>query len=352
MKSKNILFIAYFTSKGGGEIYLEQLIREISSKSNLYVMTNDLAGKDSIKTPKGIKYMNVRYGKILSIRFVLYNIIFILKLVRLLVKQKINVIQVNDNYSLALAFLPSKVLKIPIVFVNHYHYPPKYSIFKHIYNRIEMIICVSNWNKTNLILFTKKRKNIRVVPIGFRFNTERQDVERQYIAICTRYVKEKRIEDFIKIVDRLISNPKNYSLKYQIIGGSSYDKDYQAIKASIPEYIERIEFTNDVDYYYARTKLYVNTSEIESFGMTIIEAMGQGIPIVSTNLPTIEEFITPGQNGYLFETGDIEKASEMIERILNDVELYQAMRRANIRESSKYSIHVIGRKYMEIYEKI
>ena len=349
--NKNLLFVAFYSSKGGGEIYLENLIDYFNNKLNIIIVTNILKNKKQLLFKNKVLLYEREYTKPLNYKMFFKNIKFMIFLYKIIKRQKVDLIQVNDNYSLFYAFIPSKLLKIPIIFVNHSQYPPKYSIYKYIYKKIRLIICVSNWNKENLKKYCKYLKNLIIIPIGFMIRKQ-SNVYREYLTYCARYARIKRIDDFVKIVQMLKNEKYGNEIKYQIIGGSKNDPDYEEIVKIIPNYIEKIPFTNNIDYYYNRTKIYLNTSERESFGMTIIEAMMNGIPVISTNLPTIREFIEHERNGFLFEIGDTVSAIKYLIRLLDDENLYNEMSENNIKKSAKYSIGEIGEKYLEIYEKI
>ena len=351
MKRNNLLILSYYISKGGGETYLEKLANNIKQKKNVIVITNKSKNKIKIKLKNEIMMIEKNFSKVFDRKMIFKNIIFVIDLFKIIRKYKIDIIQTNDNYTLFYAFLPSKIAKKPLIFINHSQYPPKYRIYKYIYSKTKLIICVSKWNKANMIEYKKDLKNMIVIPIGFSVDNTNEN-NREYITYCARYAKIKKIDDFIKIVDIIRRNDILREYKYQIVGGSENDSDYALINESIPKYIEKIGFTENVDYFYARTKVYLNTSKRESFGMTIIEAMMHGIPIVSTRLPTITEFIKNGRNGYLFEIGDVNSAANYILKLLGNNNIYDNIFNNNINDAQKYSIERIGEKYLKVYDKM
>ena len=59
--------------------------------------------------------------------------------------------------------------------------------------------------------------------------------------------------------------------------------------------------------FYKNSDLYINLSRIESFGITFIEAMASGLPIISFDTPGGRVLIKNKKNGLLIKNGDFEK---------------------------------------------
>ncbi|MBF0458650.1 MAG: glycosyltransferase family 4 protein [Nitrospirae bacterium] len=74
--------------------------------------------------------------------------------------------------------------------------------------------------------------------------------------------------------------------------------------------LERVHFTGyrgDVQRIYAAADIVaVPTRGLESFGMTVIEAMAMGRPVIASNSGGMPEIITHGVNGLLFNPTDRE----------------------------------------------
>jgi glycosyltransferase involved in cell wall biosynthesis len=60
----------------------------------------------------------------------------------------------------------------------------------------------------------------------------------------------------------------------------------------------------EIPNYYAGADVYVNPSFYESFGMSIIEAMAAGLPVVATRAGAVSDLISDGHNGLLVDTAN------------------------------------------------
>lgn len=78
----------------------------------------------------------------------------------------------------------------------------------------------------------------------------------------------------------------------------------------------------DLYYRYADYSMMVMTSRYEGFPMTLLEGMGNGLPLISFDIPTgPDEIIVDGVNGYLINAFDTKQMAEHINRIIDDCDL-------------------------------
>src|ERR1700688_3750339 len=73
-----------------------------------------------------------------------------------------------------------------------------------------------------------------------------------------------------------------------------------------PEAAKRVTFAGlvahtDVPSYYENADIYVSPSLYESFGMSVIEAMAAGLPVVAARVRSFEDLISDGHNGLLVQ---------------------------------------------------
>jgi len=100
------------------------------------------------------------------------------------------------------------------------------------------------------------------------------------------------------------------------------------------------------------TDLFLLPSETESFGLAALEAMAEGIPVVSSNTGGIPEVNKDGYSGYLSNVGDVDgMAKNAIKILSNEATLNQF--KTNAREQSKlFSLEEILPLYENIYNTL
>lgn len=78
--------------------------------------------------------------------------------------------------------------------------------------------------------------------------------------------------------------------------------------------------------FFKDAYLYVQTSRHEGFGLTIAEARLLNIPVVTTEFEAVYNQMIQGKNGIVTEQ-DPQMVAEAIEKLLNDPNLYQSIKR-------------------------
>ena len=73
--------------------------------------------------------------------------------------------------------------------------------------------------------------------------------------------------------------------------------------------------------FYSLCDVFVLPSLQEGLGLTLLEAMSYGRPVIATRVGGIVEFLKQGKTGYLVEVGDLEKLAASISNILTDKEI-------------------------------
>lgn len=75
--------------------------------------------------------------------------------------------------------------------------------------------------------------------------------------------------------------------------------------------------TDWVDLYQA-SDIYLSTSDYEGFGLTLVEAMAAGKPVVSTAVGGTVDIVVDGETGRLCPAGDADSLASAVQELLND----------------------------------
>jgi glycosyltransferase involved in cell wall biosynthesis len=102
-----------------------------------------------------------------------------------------------------------------------------------------------------------------------------------------------------------------------------------------------------------RAAMTIVASRYETFGMTVVEALAAGAPLVAADAGAISEIVVDGKTGLLFKTGDASALAAQIKRLLNDPTLARSLAmngRADF--VSRFSQTAVGRRMLDFYESV
>lgn len=144
-----------------------------------------------------------------------------------------------------------------------------------------------------------------------------------YWLSVNRIVRHKRIEIQIESF-------KNLPQERLVIVGSyeksanQFEEYKNEIEKSSPENVKILSWVNDKELQdsYANCKGFITTSKAEDFGMTAIEAMSSGKPVIAPNEGGYKETIINNETGILIDNIDSIKLTDAITKINNELKQY------------------------------
>lgn len=101
----------------------------------------------------------------------------------------------------------------------------------------------------------------------------------------------------------------------------------------------------------AAANVFVLSSLVESFPLTLVEAMAVGVPIVCPRIGGIPEMVAEEFNGLMFPPADDDALADAIVRILKNQQLAKYLRENGLKTvREKFSWEAAARRTLEIYE--
>ena len=115
---------------------------------------------------------------------------------------------------------------------------------------------------------------------------------------------------------------------------------------------DRVRFLGSQENVYPYlhdADVFVLPSRYEGMPMTVIEAMGTGLPIVASNVGGIPDMVKDGESG-LLTTLAPEEIARCCASLLGDEKLRQSLGRRARAESERFSAEEMARSYCRVYE--
>ena len=121
---------------------------------------------------------------------------------------------------------------------------------------------------------------------------------------------------------------------------------------SVTEHVQLIGETQDVVGLLSVSDLFLLPSLQESFGLSALEAMACGVPVVASNVGGLPEVVVDGATGFLHPPGDIEAMAKSAIEILSDPALHARLAAEGQRLAvERFSADRIVPQYAALYEQ-
>lgn len=105
--------------------------------------------------------------------------------------------------------------------------------------------------------------------------------------------------------------------------------------------------------YYAAANVFVTTPWYEPFGITPLEAMACGVPVVASSVGGLQFSVTDGVTGHLVPPHDPETLAQCLSQLHGNPDLAQAMGRAGIRRvRSLFTWEKVTSSLLDIYRDV
>ena len=240
---------------------------------------------------------------------------------------------------------------------NHPFYKPAvtFSI-----NNSDIVTSVSQSLKSDTLRLFQVKKDIQVVPnfidtskyVDSVTNCSRvmlASKEEKIITHVSNFRKVKRIDDVIKVFYNIQKEVKS---KLVLVGqGPEREMAEEMVyNLNIEDKVLFLGESNEIDKVLSFSDLFLLTSQTESFGLAALEAMANGVPVISTNTGGLPEVNKQGFSGYLSDVGDVEEMAKNAVSILQNEETLHTFKQNARKQSFNFDIHAVVPLYENLYK--
>ena len=162
--------------------------------------------------------------------------------------------------------------------------------------------------------------------------------ERNKAVIISRLAAMKNLTHAVKAFKLVVDEIPD--AKLDIFGsGEDTEKIKKEIEAqNLKDNVLLKGYTNNPDYEFQKAWLTISTSHFEGFGLSNMEALSNGCPVVTYDYDYgARSLVEDGVNGYVIEQYNIEKLAEAIISLMRDDSTHQQFSRQAFKMAEKYS---------------
>ncbi|MBO1331993.1 glycosyltransferase family 4 protein [Streptomyces sp. VRA16 Mangrove soil] len=176
------------------------------------------------------------------------------------------------------------------------------------------------------------------------------DGDAKWVVAAGRLAPVKRYDLLIRAFDKVRAERPDWRLR---IYGSGKQKDkLRALIDSLGLYnhVYLMGPAHPIEPEWAKGSVAAVTSTFESFGMTIVEAMRCGLPVVATDCPHGPgEIIDDGVDGRLVEVGNVDAIAGGLLELINDDRRRQEMAARALTSSERFDPARIAERYETLF---
>jgi len=271
---------------------------------------------------------------------------------------------------------------IPIVFTNH----TRYDLYAQAYfpvlpegigdaflkafipgfcDSMDMVVAPSNGLK-KVLERAGVTDRIEVVPNGVDLSPFRKSIEpidrselcigenQVILVFAGRIAPEKNLPFLLRAFNGAAQAYEDLCL---LIIGDGPERENLEDRVSHMGITDRVHFTGMVDYqkipsYLAAADVFVTASITEVHPLSVIEAMGAGLPVLGIESPGVGDTVTDGEDGFIVPEEDLAAFTAKMVRLATDTELRNSMSQKARQASEQYDYRRTTQQMVELYQKV
>jgi len=366
--------IVLYPTFGGSGIVATELGKALSKKGHEihFITYSEPVRLGELR--KNIFYHEVRTSDYPLFKFTPYEQVLTSKLVDVVKFEKLDILHVHYAIPHAsAAYMAQQILKdqgIEIPFVTTLHGtditlvgkdPSFEPVINFSINKSNRVTAVSeNLKKETFELFDIKN-NIEVIPNFICLKEYKLDNNEYYkkryspnnekiICHVSNFRKVKRIEDVIIAFEGI---SKEIDAKLLLVGDGPERARLEQISRNSKSsknifFLGSLKSTKEV---LNISDLFMLPSSKESFGLSALEAMACGVPVIASESGGIPEVVLHGKSGLLNSVRDTYQMTKNALKLLSNESLLKSFKSNAYNQAMKFDIELILPKYEKLYEQ-
>ncbi|OGU64573.1 MAG: hypothetical protein A2W30_05660 [Ignavibacteria bacterium RBG_16_36_9] len=364
---------------GGAELHLVEVVKRLERYHHFSIFVGENTKIKKLFS-NSVTIIPVNYPRITNFMGISYITIGFISIFRYIKRKRFDLIWAKQSYPQApLAALLSKLFHLPLYITAQ---NPKLlseelvirgSMLKPFQNLFALLL-------EPLIRWSYRQASLVAAVSGYSCELAKEFGAKKVIVIpngidLNRFIKPKKVlkkQNIFTIVstsaliprnsmDTLIESaallPDNKKWKV-LIAGEGPEKDKLQMLIDENHLQNRVELVGrikneNIATLLSSSDLFVRPSRKEGFGVSFIEAMASGVPVIATPVGGITDFIEHEQTGLMVTPNDAKGLSQAINRMMNEIKLYHTIQKNALKlVQKKYSWDHIADEVHKVFQTI
>ena len=368
----NIAIVCYPTFGGSGVVATELGLALGKRGHNIHFITYNLPVRLEALNDSKIHFHEVNVPDYPLFKYQPYELALSSRLVDVIKSNKIDLLHVHYAIPHAYAaYMTKKMLfdigiEIPIVTTlhgtditlvgSHPFYRPAvtFSI-----NHSDRVTAVSKSLKDDTLNLFDIKKKIDVIPNFIDIEaiaSKDKPCKRSLLAekdekIITHISNFRPLKRIIDVIDIFKGINLKISSKLMMVGeGPEKRKALRYVSDNkLNDKVLFLGNSSEIDKILCYSDLFLLPSEKESFGLSALEAMAHGVPIISSNAGGIPEVNLNGKTGFISNIGDTKSMINNAISLLSDPQKHKLFKKQAQLQAKKFDLESVVNSYERIY---
>ena len=242
---------------------------------------------------------------------------------------------------------------------------------KKLMKRSDALIAVSKYTVNELTeLYGIDKNKIHVIYNGvdlerFKPRPNRAELRKEFglekdmkiVLFVGRLYHRKGLETLLRSVPPVL---KEFSNVKFVISGTGFKQKEESLRnlakeLDIEEHVEFLGYVPDekLPLLYSASDIFVLPAIYENFPFAILEAQSTGLPVISTKVGGIPEFLVDNENGFLIDPRKPDQLTKSLLALLKDAKLSKKMGdRGRVLIEQKLDWNIITGQVIALYHKL
>lgn len=220
-------------------------------------------------------------------------------------------------------------------------------VYNYIYDNSDIFVILSDHHQSYMKRVMKRQDYDKIIvinnPLTFQCSATDKDLDmkEKILLVCARMSEyHKRISIVLKAWKLLENQGVAREWCLELVGeGPDFERYKNFIKKNHLKQVKLHGRQNPLPYYQ-KASILLLTSSAEGWGLSITEALQNGVvPVVMNSSPVYSDIIDHCYNGYLTPNNDILSFAQHCKALMTDPRRLRAMQKNAIESSKKFDIN-------------
>lgn len=222
---------------------------------------------------------------------------------------------------------------------------------RFMYGSYDKIISISQQTREALTTWLGQNDG-RFVVINNGVNTKKfasvnVPVVPKSLIMISRFAASKDQETVIRAMQFI---DKTVTLRLVGDGESRTHCEKLAVDLGVADRIQFLGARSDVPELIASSYIGIQSSNWEGFGLTAVEIMACGKPVIATNVDGLKQVVEGA--GEVFNLGNASELASRVNYLLKDDCYYQSMVNRCRQRAKEYDVLIMAERYLQLYKSL